>query len=69
MAEKELTMEETFEALELVMQKLESGDTSLEEAFTIYQKGVELLKQCNSKIDLVEKKMKILNENGELSEF
>ena len=39
-----------------IVEKLESRDISLEESFTLYQKGMELLKQCSSKIDRVEKK-------------
>ena len=51
------------------MEKLESRDISLEESFAMYQKGMDLLKQCSKKIDTVEKKMLKVNEDGELSEF
>ncbi len=66
---QDLTMEESFEALEQIVRQLESGEASLEEAFVMYQKGMELLKDCSKKIDTVEKKMLILNENGDLREF
>lgn len=66
---KELSMEEAFEALDKLVEQLEGGEASLEEAFTMYQKGMELLKECSNKIDTVEKKMLQLNENGDLSEF
>ena len=66
---KDLTMEETFEALDNIVKQLESGDASLEDAFVMYQKGMELLKECSKKIDTVEKKMLVLNENGDLREF
>ncbi len=69
MAKQDLTMEETFEALEQIVRQLENGDASLEDAFVMYQKGMELLKECSKKIDTVEKKMLILNENGDLREF
>ena len=60
-----------FEAvpLETLVEQMESGEASLEETFLMYQKGMELLKECSSKIDMVEKKMMLLNENGELHEF
>ncbi len=67
--EENLTMEETFEALDNIVKQLESGEASLEDAFVMYQKGMELLKECSKKIDTVEKKMLILNENGDLREF
>lgn len=69
MGKKVKSIEETFEALDVIVEQLESGEASLEEAFLNYQKGMELLKECSGKIDMVEKKMLQLNENGELSEF
>ena len=69
MEKQDLTMEETFEALDNIVRQLESGEASLEDAFVMYQKGMELLKECSKKIDTVEKKMFVLNENGDLREF
>ena len=40
-----------------MLEKLEGKDISLEDSFALYQKGMELVKTCNSKIDTVEKKM------------
>ena len=34
-----------------------------------YQKGMEMLKLCNEKIDTVEKKVQVLEENGEIHDF
>ncbi|NCB91276.1 MAG: exodeoxyribonuclease VII small subunit [Clostridia bacterium] len=69
MAKKVMSIEESFLALDTIVEQLEGGEASLEEAFVMYQKGMELLKECSKKIDTVEKKMMKLNENGELSEF
>lgn len=69
MNKKELTVEEAFELLDSVVEKLEDQETPLEESFALYQKGMELLKLCNDKIDTVEKKMMQVNQNGELEEF
>lgn len=74
MAEKkqnsqELTLEESFEQLENLLSRLENREITLEESFSTYQQGMELLKNCNDKIDRVEKKMQILDEEGELHEF
>ena len=55
------TIEEAFE--------LERADVSLEESFLIYQTGMKLLKECSEKIDTVEKRMLMMNEDGGLSEF
>ena len=63
------TIEESLKELDAIVAKLESREISLEDSFALYQKGMELLKECSKKIDTVEKKMLKMNENGELSEF
>ena len=66
---EEAGVEELFLELDHVIQKLEREDVSLEDSFTYYHKGMELLKTCNEKIDRVEKKMQILDEEGNTHEF
>lgn len=66
---KEKTIEETFGELEEILKKLESGESSLEEAFQYYETGMKLVKACNEKIDKVEKKIIVLEENGEEHEL
>lgn len=68
-AKEELTLEESFEKLEEMLEKLEDRELPLEESFQLYQKGMELLKACNEKIDLVEKKILVMNGDGGLDEF
>ena len=63
------TLEIVFQELDEVVKKLEGEAISLEESFQLYHKGMDLLKVCNEKIDTVEKKMMILDENGEIHEF
>lgn len=65
----ERTLEEVFEELDELVEKLEGDSVSLEESFQLYHKGMDLLKVCNDKIDTVEKKMMVLDENGEQHEF
>lgn len=63
------TLEEVFGKLDEVVKQLEGDTVSLEDSFRLYQQGMELLKACNDKIDLVEKKMLVLDENGEQHEL
>ena len=63
------TLEAVFQELDEVVKKLEGEGVSLEESFQLYHKGMDLLKVCNEKIDTVEKKMMILDENGVAHEF
>lgn len=67
--EKEQTLEEVFEQLDKVLEKLEGETVSLEESFQLYHEGMDLLKTCNDKIDTVEKKMMVLDDNGDQHEF
>ncbi len=68
-AQEELTLEESFDRLEQILTTLEDGEISLEDSFALYQKGMALVKSCNEKIDAVEKKILIMNEDGGLHEF
>ena len=63
------SLEEVFVQLDEIIGKLEETTVSLEDSFQFYHKGMELLKICNDKIDTVEKKMLILDENGEQHEL
>ena len=63
------TLEEVFGQLDEVVKQLEGEAVSLEDSFRLYHQGIELLKVCNDKIDLVEKKMLVLDENGEQHEL
>ena len=65
----EQSLETVFGQLDEIVEKLEAEDVSLEDSFTLYHKGMDLLKVCNEKIDTIEKKMMILDENGEEHEF
>lgn len=67
--EESFNLEEAFLKLEEIVEALEREDITLEQSFGEYQKGMELLKKCNETIDGVEKKVLILNENGETDEF
>lgn len=66
---KEQSLEQIFGQLDELVQKLENEEVSLEESFQLYHEGMDLLKVCNDKIEAVEKKMMVLDENGEEHEF
>ena len=66
---EEITIEDGLQELDKIVERLESRDISLEDSFAMYQKGMEVLKQCSRKIDMVEKKMLPMNKDGDLSEF
>ena len=66
---KEMTIEESFAALDDMVKKLESDKISLEESFRLYEEGMKLVKDVSGRIELVEKKMQIITGNGETEDF
>lgn len=48
--------------LEQLISKMESGDLSLEQSIGAYKRGAELIKFCTTKLDKVEKQVKILDD-------
>jgi len=61
----EKKFEVALEDLEKVVEQLESGDLSLEDALTAFEKGVGLVKYCNQKLTDVEKKIELLVRDKE----
>ena len=65
----ELSLEEAFMQIDELIEQLERPDNTLEASFQAFEKGMQLVKYCNDSIDRVEKKVLVLNQNGELNEF
>ncbi|RNF41078.1 exodeoxyribonuclease VII small subunit [Planococcus salinus] len=68
MAEKQLLFNEAMEQLEEIVRQLEQGDVPLEQALTLYQKGMELSKVCHDKLQNAEKQLvTMMNDGKEVS--
>lgn len=64
--EDKLTVEQSFEKMDELLQQLQQKDLPLEESFKKYQEGLQLVQNCNSMIDKIEKELEVLNaENFE----
>ena len=66
---KNASLEENFESIEEIIGKMEAGDSTLDETFDLYKKGLEKIKAANALLDDMEKAMLMMNEDGELEEF
>ena len=66
---EDCSIEDILSQVEETIASLEADDISLEDSFAQYKKGMDLLKVCNEKIDAIEKKVLILNGEGETDEF
>ncbi|MCO1333583.1 exodeoxyribonuclease VII small subunit [Microbulbifer sp. OS29] len=67
---KTATFEESLEALEQLVGRLEAGDLPLEEALADFERGVKLTRECQQKLAKAEQKVKLLiEENGSIREL
>lgn len=60
--EMDVTLEEAFEQLDELIEKMEESDLPLEESFKLYKQGVSLVEYCNKKIEKVECDIKKVTE-------
>lgn len=67
--EDNMTLEESFEKLQEIVDTMEGGELGLSESFVKYKEGITLVNQCNEMIDKVEKEVKLINSKGEMTEF
>ena len=53
--------------LELIINKMESGDLSLEDSLKYFEKGVKLHRQCHSALTDAEQRVNLLSEEDNYS--
>lgn len=59
---KKMSLEQSFEHLDDIIQELQEGDLTLEESFQKYEEGMKMIKNCTDAIDKVEKKLEVVQE-------
>lgn len=62
-------IEQHFEKLEEIIEKMEEQNVTLDESFELYKLGLDEVKKANSMLNDMEKEMLVLNPNGQLEEF
>ncbi len=63
----ELSFEAGLKRLEEVLEALEHGNLTLEEAMRVFEEGVGLVKYCSAKLDEIERRVElILKDQGGL---
>ncbi len=63
----ELSVEESFAQLEDMVRKMESPDITLESSFSLYEQGMNLLKNVNTRLEEVEEKIRLIDENSQVT--
>ncbi len=65
--EDELTFEQSLEELEILVDKLERGQLTLDESLETFETGMKLARVCTEKLTKAERKIeKLIEKNGEL---
>lgn len=67
--EKNVSLEDRFEHIEEIIEKMETGDITLDKSFELYKNGLEEIKAANAMLDEIEKAMLVMNEDGSMEEF
>ncbi|MBP5180867.1 MAG: exodeoxyribonuclease VII small subunit [Clostridiales bacterium] len=66
---KEFVYEDAVKELQDIVNKLGSGNVSLDESLKLYNRGIELSKQCDDKLKEIEQKFSVIDPStGEESE-
>ncbi|HZJ94393.1 MAG TPA: exodeoxyribonuclease VII small subunit [Thiopseudomonas sp.] len=61
--------EQSLNDLQTLVERLESGDLSLEESLTTFEQGIALTRECQSALQDAEQRIQLLLEkNGTLTE-
>ena len=63
--DENVSFETGIQELEKIIARLEQGEISLDESFTLYQQGVSLSKKCSQQLQEMEQKIQIVSLNSD----
>ena len=63
--EKNQSFEDTLTRLETLVEKMESGDGTLEQSLDWFEEGMSLIESCRQELESAEQKVKELIKNSE----
>jgi len=58
--EQSRTFEASLEALEQIVQQLESGDLALEKSLELFEQGIRLSRECQDRLSQAERRIEVL---------
>lgn len=61
-------LEASLESLENLVERMESGELSLEESLKAFEEGVRLTRQCQQSLEQAEQQVRVLLEHSEDAE-
>jgi exodeoxyribonuclease VII small subunit len=63
--EKVRSFEDEFDELEGVVTRIDSGELSLEQAISAFERGVALVRSLNRKLDEVDRRIEVLTRDAD----
>ena len=63
----EMTIEESFDKLDAIINSMQASSLSLQETFDLYKDGIALVEQCSRKIDKIKCEIEVIGGNQERS--
>ena len=66
---EELTFEEALAELESIVAQLETGEQTLEVSLSLFERGQQLAKRCNTQLESASLRIEQLTTDGEIIEL
>ena len=67
MSDKNISIEQLLDSIEEIVGKMEADNVSLEDSFSLYEEGMKKLKDANTMLDTVAKKVELLDAEGNIN--
>ena len=63
--ENKMTFEEALASLEKIVDKMDSGELSLDAALASFEEAIKLVKYCNAELEAAEQRVRLLTKHGD----
>ncbi|MDW8436955.1 MAG: exodeoxyribonuclease VII small subunit [Chloroherpetonaceae bacterium] len=61
MSQSRKTLEDLISRLEDIAEKIQDGNVGLEEAIALYEEGRRIAKECNERLNVIQRKLEIID--------
>lgn len=65
MAKQAFSFEKSLDELQKIVAALEAGEVGLDESLKLFERGVELVRLCNARLDEAEQRVLAVRVNGD----
>ena len=59
---KDISIEDSFKSLDKIIEQMDDEKCSIEKSLELYEKGIKLISDISTKIDKIDKELKVLNK-------